>query len=480
MKKLTAALILTLALTAAAQAANAKWQTLTFTDDKDAGLEALKGYCLVHEVTMNDVLWANHTDLEEVTAGTTIYLPGRQSDLLAIWQNVGAWKPKALVPVTSGAAARRLIEEEKKAEPEPAPVQTAQAVPEPAQVQEAAPPLITANVFPKGVPIPDAVKEEAKSEAPKAEPVQAAQPEAPKAEPAQNIITANVVPVAQPEPAKVVKQPAPKKTDPIVIKAGKAPKKAAKKNQQLSPAAVIAQTAKPDKILTAKPKPKSEIPGLMDPIIILSPNGDPTAGPMRLIISGDKVEVVKLPQTAAPKKPSVADINTPFTATNSGWSYLPHYNMTPKPNANNGLANLGSLNGKMMWPVDGKISSPFGKWRGRHKHEGIDIPMPAGTPIRAARNGVVARTGNNSTMGFRGYGNFVMLDHGGSIKTFYAHCSSVAVVEGQRIMQGQIIGYVGSTGRSTANHLHFEVRVNDSKVNPVPYMAGNAQLASHK
>ena len=476
MKKFAMTLIFTLALTAAAHAANPKWQTLTFTEDTQAGFEALKGYCLVHEVTPNDVLWANHTDSEDVTAGTTIYLPGRQADLLAIWQNVGAWKPKALVPVTSGAAARRLIEDE-KAEPQTAPVQeVAQAEPEPAPVQEAAPPLIAANVFPNGAPVLQE-KEEAK-------PLQEAQLEALTTQPARDIITADLMPKAEPQaekPAEVqtASQPAPAKADPILITAGKAPKKSAKKSQQLSPAAVIAQTAKPDKILTAKPKAKSEIPGLMDPIIILSPNGDPTAGPMRLIISGDKVEVVKLPQTAAPKKPSVSDINTPFTATGSGWSYLPHYNMTPKPNTN-GLANLNSLNGKMMWPVDGKISSPFGKWRGKHKHEGIDIPMPAGTPIRAARNGVVSRTGNNSTMGFRGYGNFVMLDHGGSIKTFYAHCSSVAVVEGQRVMQGQIIAYVGSTGRSTANHLHFEVRVNDSKVNPVPYLAGNTQLASHK
>ena len=498
MKKFAMALIFTLALTAAAHAANPKWQTLTFTEDKQAGLETLKGYCLVHEVTPNDVLWANHTDSEDITAGTTIYLPGRQADLLAIWQNVGAWTPKALVPVTSGAAARRLIDDEKteqkaapvqevaKAEPETTPVQeTAQAEQKPALVQEAAPPLITANVFPNGAPVLP-VKEEPKLEAPKVEPAQEVQPETLTTQPAQDIITADLMPKAepkteQPEQVQTVKQPEPKQEDPIIIKAGKpAPKtkKTAKKNQQLSPAAVIAQTAKPDKILTAKPKPKSEIPGLMDPIIILSPNGDPTAGPMRLIISGDKVEVVKLPQTAAPKKPSVADINTPFTATESGWSYLPHYNMTPKPN--NNFTNLNALNGKMMWPVDGKISSPFGKWRGKHKHEGIDIPMPAGTPIRAARNGVVARTGNNSTMGFRGYGNFVMLDHGGSIKTFYAHCSSVAVVEGQRVMQGQIIGYVGSTGRSTANHLHFEVRVNDSKVNPVPYLAGNTQFASHK
>ncbi|MBQ7221354.1 MAG: M23 family metallopeptidase, partial [Synergistaceae bacterium] len=274
-------------------------------------------------------------------------------------------------------------------------------------------------------------------------------------------------------------KPAPKKS----VKAetpAPTPKTAAKKpevKKQESPSKVIAQSAKPDKVLTAKRKSSQpDIPGLMDPIIVLSPNGDAANGPMRLVISGDKVEVIKLPASAAPKKPAPSDINTPFT---SGYSYLSFYNAPGKPR-NNIMTNLNSLNGKMMWPVDGRISSPFGKWRGKHKHEGIDIPMPGGTPIRAARNGVVIRTGNNSTIGFRGYGNFVMVDHGGSVRTFYAHCSRVAVVEGQRVMQGQVIGYVGSTGHSTANHLHFEVRINNTKVNPIPYLAGSSHLASNK
>ena len=376
----------------------AEWQTMTFNDNISTGLAELNHYCITHDVTADDVLWANHTDKDSIKAGETIYLPKNQNDMLAIWQHVGGWKPQALVPVTSGAAARRLLPQTQEA---PKPVQQ-----------------VTAAETPK--------------------PVQPAKP-APKTAPPVRIINN-----AKPDPAKV-----------------------------------IAQTAKPDKILTSKPRPKAEIPGLMDPIIILSPNGDPTSGPMRLIISGDKVAAVKLPQNALPKMPSISDMNIPTMSFGKPEDYLPKYNTLPRPIQNNNIFTA-NLNGKMMWPVDGKISSPFGRWRGKHKHEGIDIPMPAGTPIRAARNGVVVRTGNNSTMGFRGYGNFIMLDHGGNVRTFYAHCSRVAVVQGQKIMQGQIIGYVGSTGRSTANHLHFEVRINDTKVNPVPYMAGNAQLASHK
>ena len=196
---------------------------------------------------------------------------------------------------------------------------------------------------------------------------------------------------------------------------------------------------------------------------------------MRLLIVGDKVEVVRIPDNAVPKTPSVADLDHVFGTTPS---YLPYYNMTEKPGNKNYTINFRNLSGKMMWPVEGKVSSYFGQ-RGGRKHEGIDIPMPEGTPIRAARNGIVARTGNNSTMGFRGYGNFVLLDHGNGLQSFYAHCSKVAVTQGQRIMQGQIVGYVGCTGRSTANHLHFEVRVNNAKVDPMPYLAGNTHLASN-
>ena len=132
----------------------------------------------------------------------------------------------------------------------------------------------------------------------------------------------------------------------------------------------------------------------------------------------------------------------------------------------------------MIWPVDGKVSSPFGP-RGGRRHTGLDIPMPPGTPIQAARDGVVAKTGNNSTPGFRGYGNFVLVDHGGGIKTLYAHCLSVSVKPGQHLRQGQVVAAVGRTGRASTDHLHFEVRINDKPVNPLPYLE-NVKLASKK
>ena len=109
-------------------------------------------------------------------------------------------------------------------------------------------------------------------------------------------------------------------------------------------------------------------------------------------------------------------------------------------------------------------SDPFtGKGAG---HGGIDLGMPKGTPIRAALPGTVYVVRYSAT----GYGYHVMIDHGGGFVTLYAHCSKLLVTEGQRVEAGDIIAEVGSTGRSTGNHLHFEVRVNGEKQNPRSYL----------
>jgi murein DD-endopeptidase MepM/ murein hydrolase activator NlpD len=98
-------------------------------------------------------------------------------------------------------------------------------------------------------------------------------------------------------------------------------------------------------------------------------------------------------------------------------------------------------------------------------HPGIDIGVGMGTPIHAAAAGVVLIASYDG-----GYGNLVVLDNGGSISTAYAHQSAMAVTVGQRVSQGEVIGYVGSTGFSTGPHLHFEVRVNGTPVDPLGYL----------
>jgi len=117
-----------------------------------------------------------------------------------------------------------------------------------------------------------------------------------------------------------------------------------------------------------------------------------------------------------------------------------------------------------IWPVQGVITSPFGPRWGR-MHTGIDIAAPAGTPIHAAKAGEVIYA---DWLG--GYGNLVVVDHGDSVVTLYAHQSRIGVAEGQVLNQGDVLGFVGSTGHSTGNHLHFEVRIDAQPRNPQPYL----------
>jgi murein DD-endopeptidase MepM/ murein hydrolase activator NlpD len=118
----------------------------------------------------------------------------------------------------------------------------------------------------------------------------------------------------------------------------------------------------------------------------------------------------------------------------------------------------------LVWPVNGAITSGFGPRWGR-MHEGLDIAGGSGTPIAAAAGGTVIVAGPQG-----GYGNLVVVDHGGGLSTAYAHLSSIAVSTGQAVGQGTVVGGMGTTGNSTGVHLHFEVRVNGGAVNPLGYL----------
>jgi murein DD-endopeptidase MepM/ murein hydrolase activator NlpD len=123
--------------------------------------------------------------------------------------------------------------------------------------------------------------------------------------------------------------------------------------------------------------------------------------------------------------------------------------------------------GSFIWPVNGPIVSPFGPRWGR-MHTGIDIAAGTGTPIRAAAAGTVALIQSEASSG--GYGNFTCIQHSGSISTCYAHQSSIGVSSGQSVSQGQVIGAVGCTGHCFGPHLHFEVRINGTPVDPLGYL----------
>ena len=128
-------------------------------------------------------------------------------------------------------------------------------------------------------------------------------------------------------------------------------------------------------------------------------------------------------------------------------------------------------NGTFIRPVPGPITSGFGYRTdpvtgATAFHSGIDFGAPCGTPIKAAGTGVILSAGFNSG----GYGNMTLINHGGGLSTLYGHQSSIIVSVGQSVTQGQVIGYVGSTGKSTGCHLHFEVRVNGTPVDPTGYL----------
>jgi murein DD-endopeptidase MepM/ murein hydrolase activator NlpD len=127
--------------------------------------------------------------------------------------------------------------------------------------------------------------------------------------------------------------------------------------------------------------------------------------------------------------------------------------------------------GTFIWPVSGPITSGFGYRTdpitgATAYHAGLDIGAGCGTPIKAAGTGVILSAGFNSG----GYGNMTLINHGNGLSTLYGHQSSIIVSAGQSVTQGQVIGYVGSTGKSTGCHLHFEVRVNGDPVDPRGYL----------
>ncbi len=122
----------------------------------------------------------------------------------------------------------------------------------------------------------------------------------------------------------------------------------------------------------------------------------------------------------------------------------------------------------------GSRSDPFR--HGAAFHPGIDLAAPYGTPVHATADGTVLRAGWNSG----GYGNMVEIDHGRGIITRYGHMSKVLVSAGDHVSRGEEIGKVGSTGRSTGNHLHYEVRIDNSPVNPIPFMRSTDYLMAMK
>jgi murein DD-endopeptidase MepM/ murein hydrolase activator NlpD len=126
-----------------------------------------------------------------------------------------------------------------------------------------------------------------------------------------------------------------------------------------------------------------------------------------------------------------------------------------------------------LWPVEGRVTASFGErmdpFSGEGNfHPGMDIAAPKGTEVRATADGIILRAGRVES----GYGNEILIDHGSGITTKYGHLSQVFVVVGEEVKRGQVIGAVGMTGRSTGPHLHYEVLVHETPVNPAKFLRG--------
>ncbi len=151
--------------------------------------------------------------------------------------------------------------------------------------------------------------------------------------------------------------------------------------------------------------------------------------------------------------------------------FEPQYRFQPHsfaPQTSDAVLSTGMV--PSIWPVTGRLTSSFGErldpFNGEGAfHAGLDIAAAYGTPIHAPADGVIAKAGPAS-----GYGREMVIDHGGGITTRYGHLSAFAMVAGQSVKQGEVIGYIGSAGRSTGPHLHYEVRVDNQPVNPHKYL----------
>lgn len=182
-----------------------------------------------------------------------------------------------------------------------------------------------------------------------------------------------------------------------------------------------------------------------------------------------QVSMVSAGSAATPAATGDSEYAQLFNSWKSLDSGVPHTGVIAAPAASasipSGLplarAVLTSNYGMRIHPVLG----------GARKHEGIDLAAPRGTPVYAPADGTVERAS-----WFSSYGNFIEIDHGGSMETRYGHLSGYAVAAGDHVTKGQLIGYVGTTGRSTGPHLHYEVRVAGAAVDPTRYLA-DTQLA---
>jgi murein DD-endopeptidase MepM/ murein hydrolase activator NlpD len=184
---------------------------------------------------------------------------------------------------------------------------------------------------------------------------------------------------------------------------------------------------------------------------------------------------------AAPAAKTAQTGDEEFRSLFNGWKALDKGSLAiaPAASSSTGISTIyrpKSVSVPSRMPVEGAaLTSSFGMRMhpvlgGRRQHKGVDLAQPTGTPVYATADGMVSKA-----EWFSSYGLYISLEHGAEIQTRYGHLSRLAVAAGQPVKKGDLIGYVGSTGRSTGPHLHYEVRIAGTAVNPVPYMQGQVR-----
>ena len=170
--------------------------------------------------------------------------------------------------------------------------------------------------------------------------------------------------------------------------------------------------------------------------------------------------------------PSRVEVGTPVFIPGARATIAVAPYPAPPPSAPSVSAPRPELSAEFLWPVEGgAFMRPFGEPRRRHLHAGVDIRGALGQDILAARDGVVAFCGPTKT----GYGTMVVLDHGDGVQTLYAHARKVLVERGDAVRRGQPIALLGRTGNATTEHCHFELRLENRAVDPMPYLLGTTE-----
>lgn len=218
---------------------------------------------------------------------------------------------------------------------------------------------------------------------------------------------------------------------------------------------VEAEEAKVERIEERVARIVEEITAERDQLAATRSRKQETEGTLTEVRRGDKETLADVRSESAELESHLQDLEAQQAAVQSELS------------GTTGTYDPGPIkegSGSLIWPVNGTVTSPFGQRWGR-LHAGIDISVPSGTPVRAADAGKVVLASP-----YGGYGNYVCVQHAGSLSTCYAHLSSFGVGQGESVGQGDVVGSSGCTGSCFGDHLHFETRVNGTPQDPMGYL----------